>query len=742
MADFNLTVIEEGPIRLVLSNDPDSPVKLVTVESQGPQGIQGPTGPTGPAGADGAPGPQGIQGPIGLTGPAGPKGDTGNAGPTGATGADGTAGSQWFNFESHIGLPAGLDELAHPGDYLLDTDTGDVYKAVDPTVGDWSLEGNIKGATGPIGPAGPTGADGAPGPQGIQGIQGPAGADGAPGPQGIQGIQGPAGPAGPGATPSGANTQVQFNDAGAFGGDSSFTWDKVNKRLTVGSAKISTPVPSDLFVGPAAPVGYTGGGLNVMVGPGSGGAMTGGAANTAIGYNAGAAQTTALNNTMIGRAAGQNVTTGSGNVMIGSLAGSQMTTGSFGIMIGMNAGGTSNGDNTFAIGYNAGGSLTTGVLNTLMGVNSGQHLTTGGGNVTIGPNALGANVTGDNNVSLGFGSLQDNTGSGNTAIGTAAGTHNTGDYNVFIGYNAGFNITGNNKLVIDNQSRANPMIYGEFDNLLFRVNGKSEIVVQDPSHVGSLIKLANLQTANASEIRDNSNALLSAMNKDGAWVPPALSDTAAANNTLYKSTTTGKLSYKDPTGVVVPLSALTSTVLSDDFNDNTNNTSVYTYGTGAGETGGKLQIAHTASSNVATQAMNCLDKRITVKFDTVTQGSNFATQLEISSDNFGANSFIDFDVFNGFVRCGGGGTGMTMTNVVAYSAANHVWFRVVIKDAVRYQVSANGTTWTTIFVVPLSTGNLLSSLLSAKIYMALFNSSGVSKTAAFDNFTIEDLTNY
>lgn len=38
-----------------------------------------------------------------------------------------------------------------------------------------------------------------------------------------------------GGTPSGANTQVQFNDSGAFGGDSGLTWDKINKILTVTS---------------------------------------------------------------------------------------------------------------------------------------------------------------------------------------------------------------------------------------------------------------------------------------------------------------------------------------------------------------------------------------------------------------------------------------------------------------------------------------------------------------------------
>lgn len=37
-------------------------------------------------------------------------------------------------------------------------------------------------------------------------------------------------------TPGGSTTQVQFNDAGAFGGDADFTWDKTNNALTFGSS--------------------------------------------------------------------------------------------------------------------------------------------------------------------------------------------------------------------------------------------------------------------------------------------------------------------------------------------------------------------------------------------------------------------------------------------------------------------------------------------------------------------------
>jgi hypothetical protein len=42
------------------------------------------------------------------------------------------------------------------------------------------------------------------------------------------------------ASPGGANTQIQFNDAGVFGGDSYLTWDKTTKRLSILSTAHAT----------------------------------------------------------------------------------------------------------------------------------------------------------------------------------------------------------------------------------------------------------------------------------------------------------------------------------------------------------------------------------------------------------------------------------------------------------------------------------------------------------------------
>jgi len=85
-------------------------------------------------------------------------------------------------------------------------------------------------AGGPQGPQGTQGAQGiggagssVPGPQGPQGVQGAVGA-GAQGPAGVAGPQGAQGSAGPGLAIGGTNTQVQYNNNGALGGNAGLTF--------------------------------------------------------------------------------------------------------------------------------------------------------------------------------------------------------------------------------------------------------------------------------------------------------------------------------------------------------------------------------------------------------------------------------------------------------------------------------------------------------------------------------------
>ncbi|MEX0988287.1 MAG: tail fiber domain-containing protein, partial [Bacteroidales bacterium] len=67
----------------------------------------------------------------------------------------------------------------------------------------------------------------------------------------------------------------------------------------------------------------------------------------------------------------------------------------------------------------------------------------------------------------------NSTGSGNVYLGYAAGWSNTGSNNIFIGYYTGYGVLQNvsDKLVIDNSSTADPLIYGDFNNNTLKING-------------------------------------------------------------------------------------------------------------------------------------------------------------------------------------------------------------------------------------------------------------------------------
>ena len=102
-------------------------------------------------------------------------------------------------------------------------------------------------------------------------------------------------------SPGGSNTQVQFNDAGSFGGDSGFTYDKLTNLLTVANAAISNITVSNTVVSSNLTIN-TGALLNV-----SGNVNTVASANVSLGDVA--------NIHIAGGDAGQTLTTdGAGNL--------------------------------------------------------------------------------------------------------------------------------------------------------------------------------------------------------------------------------------------------------------------------------------------------------------------------------------------------------------------------------------------------------------------------------------------
>ena len=134
------------------------------------------------------------------------------------------------------------------------------------------------------------------------------------------------------------------------------------------------------------------------------------------------------------------------------------------------------GDYNTASGYGSLNSNTTGDKNTASGFESLYFNTTGGNNTASGFVSLFSNTTGDKNTASGKSTLYNNeTGSYNTALGYAAGFKDTASGSVYLGFKAGYNNTTGNRLYIENSDSDTPLIYGEFDNDLIRINGDLDI---------------------------------------------------------------------------------------------------------------------------------------------------------------------------------------------------------------------------------------------------------------------------
>ncbi len=128
-----------------------------------------------------------------------------------------------------------------------------------------------------------------------------------------------------------------------------------------------------------------------------------------------------------------------------------------------------------AVGYRSSYSNTTGGGNTASGYIS-LYYNTGSNNTATGNQSLYRNTTGSHNTANGGYALCNNeTGSYNTALGYDAGYNDTASGSVYIGYKAGYYNTRGNRLYIENSDSDTPLIYGEFDNDLIRINGDLDI---------------------------------------------------------------------------------------------------------------------------------------------------------------------------------------------------------------------------------------------------------------------------
>lgn len=123
-------------------------------------------------------------------------------------------------------------------------------------------------------------------------------------------------------TPSGSNTQVQFNNAGAFGASSNFTFNSGTFRLSLGGSLGIGPVNTDGFGMGSQFLTYASGDRNIAIGTqvleGNVSPPNTGVENIGLGYQV--AQGGSLSgsyNIFIGSGAGQNVSGTSYNTYIG-----------------------------------------------------------------------------------------------------------------------------------------------------------------------------------------------------------------------------------------------------------------------------------------------------------------------------------------------------------------------------------------------------------------------------------------
>ena len=220
-------------------------------------------------------------------------------------------------------------------------------------------------------------------------------------------------------------------------------------------------------LGTSSPLGnITTGSYNIAIGHSQANNQTG-SYNVGIGYlslngssgsfNTGLGTYTLRNNTTgndnigIGYRAGEENRTGFGNVNVGSYAGQFQKDGSYNTFVG------------YQSGYNSTSSTSAHINNVYVGAYSGWDSYNSGYNTLVGT----------------YSGYLIKSGTYNTLIGYQAGYNvNNGTYNVAIGAYAGYFSSGtSNKLYIHSSSEAviNPLIYGEFDNRIFRINGKLQI---------------------------------------------------------------------------------------------------------------------------------------------------------------------------------------------------------------------------------------------------------------------------
>lgn len=216
--------------------------------------------------------------------------------------------------------------------------------------------------------------------------------------------------------------------------------------------------------------------------------------NLFLGNQAGYNHTTGNDNIFIGKESGYVTNYGSRNVFMGLKSGYNNKTGADNVYIGNEAGlgyqsGSiySNGGSNVAIGVNSGHTIKQAQNNVFTGYWSGYNTTDGDKNVFIGSLSGYKNSIENYNVYLGFGSGAFNNGERNVIVGAGDDDHMPPSDTVmndcvFLGFGAGTYETNSNRLHIENSANTDPLIYGEFDNDIIKINGNLSVNAYSPTY--------------------------------------------------------------------------------------------------------------------------------------------------------------------------------------------------------------------------------------------------------------------
>jgi hypothetical protein len=183
------------------------------------------------------------------TGPTGATGATGVAGPTGATGPIGATGEGLGVEQANV-----APSLPTSATLWYDTVSGRLYVYYNDGITEQWVDAAppVVGATGSQGAtgAGATGATGLPGV--VESNSAPVDTSvlwlntNTPGTLGV-GATGATGPAGAGGSPGGSNTQIQYNDGGAFSGSAEFTYDESTQVVTANNLAATSTFTLPIF---------------------------------------------------------------------------------------------------------------------------------------------------------------------------------------------------------------------------------------------------------------------------------------------------------------------------------------------------------------------------------------------------------------------------------------------------------------------------------------------------------------